>query len=170
MSMCHKAYALDHASFMADLAPLLYGALVTGRDAELASFIDRDLTTLTLPWEGKPLAPDWRSVLENGDVHEIADLALTKYYDVDDDCGLQEHWTAVDEGLPAPARAHLLGEPFGPPENVFDPGRMGSYFQSPSAAAESRDVLGRRREPELRPFLTLLEQVVRSGRGLYVTF
>jgi hypothetical protein len=168
--MCHKAYALDHASFLADLGPVLYDALVTGRDAELAKFIDANLPKLSLPWEARPLPTDWRSVLEHGHVHELGDLALTKYYDADDDCGLQEHWLAVEGGLPQAARACLLGDPFGPPGNQFDPGHMGSYFQSPGLSAHSRDLLASRVEPELEPFVGLLEEIVRSGKGLYVTF
>jgi hypothetical protein len=170
MSMCHKAYALDHASFITDLAPILYDALASGHRDGLVEFIGSNLARLTLPWEAKPLPTDWRCVLEHGDVHEVGDLALTLYYDADDDCGLQEHWIAVEEGLPPAARASLLGEPFGPPDNLFDPGRMGSYFQSPSTVGESRDALHGRREPELQPFQALLEQVTRSGKGLYVTF
>ena len=170
MSMCHKAYALDHASFMADLGPILYDALVTGSDGRLAVFIDANLANLTLPWEAKALPADWRSILEHVDVHTVGDLALTKYYDADDDCGVQEHWPAVDERLPERARACLLGEPFGPPSNLFDPGRMGSYFQSPSSAARSRDVLAARPEQELESFLALLEEIGKSGKGVYVTF
>jgi hypothetical protein len=170
MTMCHKAYALDHASFIGDLAPILYDALVSGRQAKLAEFVDRNLALLTLPCEARPLPADWRSVLEHGDVHEVGDVALTLYYDADDDCGLQEHWLAVEEALPPAARACLLGEPFGPPDNLFDPGRMGSYFQSPSSATQSREVLGSRGEPELQPFRALLDQVATSRKGLYVTF
>ena len=168
--MCHKAYALDHLAFTTDLAPTLYEALASGHDAALAEFISRNLARLTFPWEAKPLPADWRSVLENGDVHEVGDLALTLYYDADADCGIQEHWLALEERLPSAARASLLGEPFGPPDAVFDPGRMGSYFQSPSLAAQSRDALHSRSEPELQPFRALLDQVARLSKGIYVTF
>ena len=170
MSMCHKAYALDYGPFRAELAPVLYEALLTGRDADLSEFISTNLERLTYPWEAKPLPTDWRSVLEVVDIHTIGDIALTKYYDADQDYGIQEHWMAVEAQLPESARVYLLGEQFGPTTNFFDPGRMGSYFQSPSLATRARQVLTGRTEPELEPFLRLLDQVATCGKGLYITF
>lgn len=170
MSMCHKAYAFDHAAFMAELAPILYEALETGDDTGLAEFIDANSGSLTLPWEAEPLPLPWRSVLERGDVQELGDLALTKYYDADDDCGVQEQWMDLQERLPENARPCLLGEPFGPRESLFDPGRQGSYFQAPETAAHSKTVLQAENNEKLGLFFELLGRVAKSGTGLYVTF
>ena len=68
------------------------------------------------------------------------------------------------------AKPCLLGAPFGPPGNLFDPGRMGSYFQDSAEAIRSRDVLRKLSFSDLSSFLTCLEQAAASGRGLYVTF
>lgn len=170
MSMCHKAYALDHEAFSAELAPILYRALETGLNDELSALIDDNLRMLTFPWDDTPLPADWRSALELGDTHELGDFALTKYYDAAEDCGLQEHWFAVENRLSGPVRASLLGNVFGPSENVFDPGRMGSYFQTAALAGESLERLRDNTEPGTEPFLELLYQVVKSNRGVYVTF
>ena len=170
MSMCHKAYALSHSSFVAELGPVLYEALRTGRDAGLRCFIESNLSSLTFPWEGQPLPADWSSVLEYNDVHGVGDLALTKYYDAEGDAGLQEHWMTIEIGLSESARRCLLGPPFGPAGTLFDPGRMGSYFQSAEEAVRSRAALVGHEQPGLEPFLALLDEVVSSGKGLYVTF
>jgi hypothetical protein len=168
--MCHKAYALDHEAFAAELAPILYRALETGHRDELVALIDANQCRLTFPWDGTRLPRDWRSVLERGDAHELGDLALTRYYNAAEDHGLQEYWLAVEEALPELLRAALLGAPFGPTMNLFDPGRMGSYFQTAATAAESRERLLGRTEREMESFIELLEQVVQANRGVYVTF
>jgi len=110
------------------------------------------------------------AVLERGDAHELGDLALTKYYDPAEDQGLQEHWLAIEGGMPAPLRPSLLGASFGPTSNYFDPGRMGSYFQTSEMAAESCERLLGRPEREMESFMELLVHVIQSSRGLYVTF
>ena len=170
MSMCHKAYALDYTLFSNELAPVLFNALATGDTSDLSSFVDTHTKALRFPWDASPLPEDWRSALQVGDAHEIGDLALTKYYDADDDCGLQEFWSGIDDQLPDAARPCLLGTPFGPPENLFDPGRMGSYFQDLSEVVRSRDAVRQLSSSDLSHLLALLEEAARSGRGLYVTF
>jgi hypothetical protein len=100
----------------------------------------------------------------------LGDFALTKYYDAAGDHGLQEHWLAVEEAVPEPLRGSLLGAPFGPAKNFFDPGRMGSYFQTHAVAAESHKRLLGRPERQIEPFIELLEPVVQSTCRVYVTF
>lgn len=168
--MCHKAYALDYESFLVELAPILYRALETGHNDDLTALIDANQKALTFPWDGMPLPEDWRSSLELGDTHELGDLALTKYYDAAEDCGLQNYWLVLQNTLPEDVRVSLLGTAFGPAKNVFDPGRMGSYFQTPAMAGTSLEYLRGKTAPASEPFLTLLSQVVQSNRGVYVTF
>ncbi len=170
MSMCHKAYALDYEAFSVELAPILYRALETGHNDDLTALIDANKQVLTFPWDGSRLPADWRSGLELGDTHELGDLALTKYYDAAEDSGIQEYWLVVQNTLPEVVRVSLLGTAFGPAKNVFDPGRMGSYFQTPALACTSLECLRRKTDLASEPFLTLLSQVVQSNRGVYVTF
>ncbi len=98
--MCHKAYALDYEEFSVELAPILYRALETGHNDDLTALIDANHQALTFPWDGTPLPEDWRSSLELGDTHELGDLALTKYYDAAEDCGLQDYWLVIQNTLP----------------------------------------------------------------------
>lgn len=170
MSMCHKAFVLDYAAFEREIAPILFEALLADDTADLAVFIDANRQSLTLPWDASPLPSAWRTVVDSRDVQQVADIALTKFYDADEDHGLQEHWTAVSERLPNEARLGLLGEPFGPTGALFDPGRMGSYVQEPDRVEQSLQVLRRLCHPELGDFCGLLERAVSLQRGLYVTF
>ena len=170
MSMCHKAYVLDYVGFSAELRPLLEQSLASNDVSALMAFVDAERARLTLPWEAAPLPPNWREDLEHGDVQEVGDLALTKYYDADDDCGVQEHWRDVDERLAPGIRGALLGEPLGTNGAIFDPGKMGSYFQSPEAVRQSARLLKGSPLPELMPFCELLSRAETGGRGLYVTF
>lgn len=170
MSMCHKAFILDYGPFEREIAPILFEALLAGDSRDLAKFIDANQQSLALPWDASPLPSAWRTVVGSRDVQQVADIVLTKYYDADEDHGLQEHWTAVSERLPNEARLSLLGEPFGPTTMLFDPGRMGAYFQDPARVVQSLQVLRRLCHPELREFCGLLERAVGLQRGLFVTF
>lgn len=70
----------------------------------------------------------------------------------------------------------ILGKPFGPTEDYFDPGKMGSYFQSPEEVSESLEKLIEharafpQRKHQLAQAIELLEKAVQAGQGLYVTF
>jgi hypothetical protein len=86
MSMSHKAYAFDWRGFELDLRPLLEDALVADKTGQLEKFIGdhRDVVTDS-PYEGEPLSDDCRAALENRDIHEYVDHALTRFYDPADD-------------------------------------------------------------------------------------
>jgi hypothetical protein len=168
--MEHKAYAFDWSRFEFDLHPLLVHALTTNDPAELEAYIDRHFADLKDPYEGEPLAADWRNMLENRDVHEYGDYALTRFYDPADRWGIGYDWTCLSDELPEPASNAMLGSSVGPAENLFDPGRYGSYFQTPGQVRESLAVLRRVGRPELARYLELLERCVAQQRGVYVTF
>jgi hypothetical protein len=89
---------------------------------------------------------------------------------VKDDEGLGACWLHVSEWLPQPQRAALLGTSFGPAGNLFDPGRMGSYFQDWLTVQGSRSELHDWPLPELRSFLALLDKAAAEHKGVYVTF
>ena len=170
MAMSHKAYAFDWESFEVDLNLQLECALTEDDAAELEAFIDANRERMTDPYEGEPLPTNWRDALENRDVHEYGDYALTRFYDPADDCGIHEAWEEVVGQLPESAANALLGFPVGPPERLFDPGRYGSYFQTPDQARDALAIIEPLGVPELVRFVELLERCVAQRRGVYVTF
>lgn len=178
MTMAHRAFAFDYTKFHDELRPVLVGALETADTAGLRAWIDANLGVLVDPYEGEPLPKNWQAVLEVGDVHELGDYALTKYYDGDLDIGLDADWQELTElleksGLDA---ALTLGTPLGPEQAPFDPGRQGSYFQTPgevtAAVAQLQGLL--QSHPalatDLLPLQGMFQQAARQRSGLYVTF
>lgn len=177
--MSHKAFAFDWTRFEADeLYRIVVKALSSGDTGELAVYIDANLEDLKDPYEGDPLPDDWREMLENRDVQEFADYALTRFYDPSEDWGIWDQWRAIDERLPEPDQAVLLGTPLGSDGEYFDPGREGSYFQTPTQVSESLSRVRKFQMPDLEDdrrksldrFTELLEECVESRSGLYVTF
>jgi len=171
--MSHKAYAFDWRAFEADgLYALLLAALQSGDAGRIKRYIDAHYDDLRDPYEGEPLDTKWEALLENRDVHEYGDFALTRFYDPLDDRGLADDWSAIDGELCESDRAAMLGLPIGPSGREFDPGRQGSYFQTPQRVVDSllrvEGVVAKM--PKLRPFAELLRACVESGRGVYVTF
>lgn len=167
VSFSHKAFEFDWAAFEREFAPTLGQALKANDAALVEEFIEQHRGALCDPYEGEPLPPDWRSVLEVGDLQELSDFALTRYYLPTQDFGLSDEWTDLSESQ---MKMALLGEPFGEPGNSFDPGRMGAYFQTPSRAAESLKLLRACGDPRLSTFINALSKIVGAGKGLYVTF
>ena len=170
MVMEHKAYAFDWSRFESELHPLLEYALTDNDPAGLETYIDEHLTELTDPYEGEPLSADWRETLENRDVHEYGNYALTRFYDPADCWGVGYEWARLSEELPGPAANAMLGFPVGPPDRLFDPGRYGSYLQTPGQVRGSLAQLRPHACPELSDYLGLLERCAGEGRGVYVTF
>lgn len=179
MAMSHKAFAFDWSAFEADdLYEIVVKALSSGDTAGLAAYIDENLEDLKDPYEGDPLPEDWRTMLANHDVDELADFALTRFYDPAEDWGIWDQWLAIQERLPELDQAALLGTPLGLNGKYFDPGREGSYFQTPSQVSESLNRIRRFCLPDLEDcrresldrFKELLQECVESSSGLYVTF
>lgn len=170
VSMSHKAFLFDWKEFQQELAPLLASSLKRNDPVELVAFANDYLDELKDPYEGEPIAENWLEQMENGDIQEVADFVLTKYYDPTSDAGLGDLWLQIDGQLEAPVRAALLGEPFGPLQQPFDPGRMGTYFQTPEACEWSLEILRSCNRDEFAEFIGLLERGIRGGSGIYVTF
>jgi len=112
MSMSHKAYGLDWRLFEAIVRPVLEQALIDHEPSGLIALIEGDIDSFKDPYEGEALSTGWLSGLENGDVQEIADFALTKCYDPNANFGLSESWMQIDDALPGDPRNALLGEPW----------------------------------------------------------
>jgi hypothetical protein len=168
--MDHKAYAFDWNCFAGGLLDLIVTSLGTGDAGGLTEYIDANREYLKDPYEGEPLDEDWREQLGEGDVQELADYALTRFYEASQNAGLAEEWLRLSDTLPEAAQAALLGRPVGPDDCLFDPGRMGSYFRTPDDVLESIGALEEVDLPELAEYRRLLEACKDKGLVLYVTF
>jgi hypothetical protein len=172
MTMEHKAYVFDYAAFERELRPILEQALTTSDCRGLVAFIEANHDELTDPYEGEPLGDGWLDLVETADAHQYGDFALTKYYDVLEDCGLGGNWTEAQDAAPVTTAGNspLLGHTVGPAETPFDPGKQGSYFQGPSELAESKDIVVRgARAPWRGAVVAMLDEALAAGKGLYVT-
>ena len=105
-------------------------------------------------------------------MHEYGDFALTRFYDPADDRGVGNAWVGIDASLPEQDRPALLGRPLGRAGREFDPGRQGSYFQTPEQVVESLRRVQRLSEYQdvLRGYIELLRACAAGRRGVYVTF
>lgn len=168
--MEHKGYAFDWYAFERELYPTLMKALETGDLQEIIGFIERNRTQLTDPYEGYSLDEDWQSTLENRDVHEYGDYALTKYYTAGEPAGVGDAWMDLSDQLPEKISQAFLGEAIGPKHNLFDPGRMGSYFQRPEQVPASLEILANLHLPEVDAFRALLSKCAVEKLGVYITF
>ena len=172
--MEHKAFVFDFVSFENELRSLLERALETGSVVELSRFIETNREALTDPNEGEPLDEQWKELIEVADPHQYGDFALTKYYRSRDDIGLSYAWESVREKLLERLGndAPLLGITVGPVDNAFDPGKMGSYFQSASQVAANLDALRQMPTNESEPGIERLRDLLKAavGKGLYITF
>jgi len=175
--MEHKAFVFDYEAFMAQLGDILWQALATDTVKPLIGFIRANEGELTDPYEGAPLESDWEDRLEQRDVQEYGNYALTKFYDRDDNIGLRYDWQLIQEVLSRELEGNasaILGEPFGPSHNLFDPGRMGTYFQSPRQVVHNLRLVEdlERQKPDLATTLSRLTRMLRRAadvqKGLYV--
>ena len=163
MSMSHKAFAFEWQNYVDNFLPLLNTAIQEKSSKPLIDFINLNLGEIKDPYEGLSVGHDWKTQLETGDFQEIADFALTAFYDPSEDFGLDQDWIEISESLNKTERNALLGQPI----LGFDPGRMGSYFQTVEQRQTSADILAKNSLETLRNYanhLTLLNS------GLYVTF
>jgi hypothetical protein len=179
MSINHKAYLFDYEQFAIELKEIIEEALLTDNKINLTAFIYHNFASLKNPDRGGSLDINWETRLRAKDVHEYADLALTKYYEPQNAIGLSDHWTEIDDLLCyefGDLSLVTLGKPLGPKENFFDPGGMGAYFQSSHQVETNllrlQDTVSQR--PDLLKYLLstieMLRQASRLGIGLYVTF
>lgn len=174
--MVHKAFALDWDGFDRLLRPVLVRALVTDDSAELIGFVETHRERLCDPDEHTPLPTDWRVGADLGDVQRLGELALTRFYDPAADDGLWYGWLPHFDALPPPVQRATLGETVRGGDRLFDPGRLGSYFQSPFQVLESADLLGASQlnvgedAGDFNRFALLLDRCAADGFGLYVTF
>jgi hypothetical protein len=178
MSLNHKAFVFDYHLFQRELRPMLEAALASGAVAPLRQFMKENLPYLKDPDEGTPLEEGWEQRLETRDVDQYGDIALTKYYSPDLDGGIGSAWAELDVCLAAMNLASsTLGATIGNGQGRFDPGKIGSYFQSPDdvhrnlkALREASAEMPAELLPSLSSFITLLQNAMEKRAGLYVTF
>jgi hypothetical protein len=178
MSLEHKAFEFNYEPFLKELKPKLEIALLTNDITRIEEFIAEHISELKDPYEGEPLDGSWSQMIEVADSHQYGDFALTKYYDPGANIGLGYDWQDVQKRLllEAPELAPaVLGKPLGTKNCYFDPGKSGSYFQSPDQVQnniKSLEGLARSRVGDLSELNLLLEMLakVSQGKGLYVTF
>jgi hypothetical protein len=178
MSSEHKAFIFDYLDFEIQLKDILENALKNGEISSLKKYIIDKIVYLKDPYEGEQLNNDWESMLEIKDPHQYGDFALTKFYNPHEDIGIGYDWDTVQNILSSkPAcKAIILGSPVGSDNNYFDPGKLGSYFQSPVEVKRNLELLEDLidEDPNLASFLDGTLQMLRSSsqadKGLYITF
>ncbi len=179
MSMKHRAFVFDYRLFEIELKEILELALDLNETKDLENFISVNLIYLKDPDEGEPLSEHWRERLESyRDPHNYGDFALTKFYNPAEDVGLGCDWMRIDDMLAGESKycIALLGSPIGKDDNYFDPGKMGSYFQSLSMVIENKEnieclIHDDDRLNEYSQFiLNMFDLAIESNQGLYVNF
>ena len=155
MSISHKAWLFDYNAFADELAGTLDLALVSGSGEVLERFIARNLASLANPETEEALEPDWRDGVDLDDVQALADIALTRYYDLTDEQGFGGTFDALYvylRSVPTLGEcAELLigGELVGPAGNRLDPGLMGTGMLSAPFVAEFHKLLERTEWPPI---------------------
>ncbi len=175
--MEHKAFLFDYDSFDRELRAILEDGLRSGDHTRLVSFVDATLSDFRDPYEGEPLDDDWEAMIETQDSHQYGDFALTKYYNPTADIGLGAAWEDIQELVangPVIMESPILGSIIGPTDDPFDPGKMGSYFQSPQQVRNSQEYLLRLAKKEqaevLNKAIQMLQEAADANTGLYITF
>jgi hypothetical protein len=173
----HKAFVFDFERFSRELQPIIERGLLSGDCSDTIAFIHDNLGLLKDPYEGEPLGSDWESMIETRDVHQYGDFALTKYYDPSADIGLGGSWMEAQDLIARESTflvSPILGAVLGPESNPFDPGKMGSYFQSYDRLHKSIEQLTALRNAVassvVAPALQMLNRAADAKAGLYVTF
>src|SRR5579875_843253 len=175
--MEHKAFLFDYGSFDRELRAILEDALRSGDHSGPVSFINANLGDLRDPYEGEPLGAEWEAMIETQDPHQYGDFALTKYYNPAADIGLGAAWENLQELIandPLLTESPILGSTIGPKDGPFDPGKMGSYFQSVQQVRQNQRYLlnlaKKEQTEDLNRAIQMLQEAVDANTGLYITF
>lgn len=141
MSIDHKAWLFDHDAFEAELAGTLEAALKSGSTRALKQFVQKHRAALTDIETEEPLEAGWEDRVDATDVQALADLALTKYYDLAENLGLGPGFDALGAYLKTVPRVGpkadvlLCGRLFGPRGKRLDSGCMGTGLVPTQEAA-----------------------------------
>lgn len=161
--MEHKAFAFRWHAYEQELRPKLVDALASGNCKVLIKWINQNREQLTDPYEGAPLPEDWQNDFVESEIPEdFGEFALTKFYDPTDSHGLGYEWLQIAERF-----SDFTSQLLGTPENSFDPGKLGSYFLTPPAAAEAVFALRNVPNDSIQEYSEFLS---RCSSGVYITF
>jgi hypothetical protein len=169
MSMEHKAYMFDWKLFEVELLPILLYALKANKKDELIQFIKNNQQQLSDPNCEEQLRLDWQ-LSRNLNIEELGDIAITKYYSIAINYGLGMSWIDILDTIPKEAKNALLGETIKANNLLFDPGKMGSYFQRPETILQSLILLANISNLQNTRFIKLLQYCKIENLGAYITF
>lgn len=133
MSMEHKSFLFNTSAFTKELSEIILTAGDTENETLLISFINENLDNLKSPYSGEKLTKEWHEELETEDIQELADFALTKYYNPDQELGLSFVWESLlelfdDLDLKYNCEYYILGEFLSYKNFTLDPSKMGLGF------------------------------------------
>ncbi|MEH1942426.1 MAG: hypothetical protein V7L01_19730 [Nostoc sp.] len=118
-------------------------------------------------------------MIETEDINQYGDFAITKYYNPQCNIGLGYNWMPLYDILPNELDkdvSPLLGKFFGIPGNYFNPGKMGSYFQSLEQVKNNFELLNfllnenKEHLPNLALLMKMLSNALDLKKGLNITF
>ena len=133
MSMLHKAFCFDTKSFYGELAQIITISVSKENVDDLLEFIRRNVDRITSPYTEEPIGDEGFKELAEMEIQELIDFALTCYYNISEDIGLEYSWDAISEylvlmNMKRDASFYILGESFCVNGFKLDPGRMGMGF------------------------------------------
>ncbi|WP_025699913.1 hypothetical protein [Paenibacillus durus] len=133
MGMEHKAYLFDTDNFNKELSNIIITSGATNDVDSLMVFIVEKIGTVRSVYTGELLNKEWEKELENGEVQELADFAMTCYYSPEKELGLSYAWDALLEALNMMSTKfhpdyYILGRPLESELFKLDPGGMGLGF------------------------------------------
>lgn len=130
MSMEHKAFIFDTNKFHCELEQIILLAGKSNDLTNLKKFIEENKSGIISPYTLDELDENWENELENRDVQEFSDFALTVCYNPEDDFGLGYDWTLLVEwleNLPLKFNSdyYILGKEIKSDNFKLDPSYMG---------------------------------------------
>lgn len=131
--MEHKGFVFDTKKFNRELRTTIISVTRTNNVISLKEYINNNLEREFSPYTGDPLASNWEDELENGDVQELVDFAMTCFYTFEEEQGLGYSWDALMQVLQNSsteyeAEYYILGSSMKEGEFILDPGGMGTGF------------------------------------------
>lgn len=191
--MEHKAFLFDTETFHSEIEPVMKESV---RNIEAAHrYICAHLDELQSPYTGNTLDEDWEDEFGEPNLQVYFDILLTACYDVDDDCGLDYMWDAVNEVIKSldvfeDGELPVTGHKVEIDDVVVDPGMEGLGIIDCDEVADILEILRDNRdkaenaEPEellheTEPYewmeayddlCNLYEEALQQGKGLLLTF
>ncbi len=129
--MEHKSFLFDTKGFELELCEIVIASGEKDEPRLLIQYNMNNIGKIRSPYTGEFLDDVWEDELEQGNVQELADLALTKFYSPEEELGLSYSWDSLLEALkqfPTPFHPEycVLGYPVESEKFRLDPGGMGT--------------------------------------------